>query len=113
MLDAGQVNRVFQNLVANAAGYNPPGTHVYIGVKEDDKEIVIIFKDNGVGIPAEIADDIFQPFVRADSARNSQTGGTGLGLAIVEKIITAHGGSIKLNTAENHGCEYIIRLPMI
>ncbi len=113
MLDAGQVNRVFQNLVANAVGYNSRGTYVAVNVLEEDNEIVIIFRDDGIGIPVEIADIIFQPFVRADNARNSRTGGTGLGLAIVEKIITSHGGSIILNTAENQGCEYIIRLPRI
>lgn len=77
-----------------------------------EDEAVIIFKDNGVGIPAEIAKDIFKPFVREDKARNSQTGGTGLGLAIVEKIIVAHGGKIRLITDKNMGCEFIITLPI-
>ena len=66
-----------------------------------------------IGIPAEIAKNIFKPFVRSDMARNSQTGGTGLGLAIVEKIIAAHGGNISLKTDRDCGCEFIIHIPKI
>ncbi len=113
MLDTVQMGRVFQNLAANAVQYNPKGTRITISLSEQDCEIVIIFKDNGIGISTEIVKDIFQPFVRVDSARNSQTGGTGLGLAIVEKIIAAHGANIILKTKENSGCEFIIKMSKI
>ncbi|WP_291353050.1 HAMP domain-containing sensor histidine kinase [Desulfosporosinus sp.] len=113
MIDTVQMDRVFQNLVANTVQYNPQGTRVRISLIEQTDKIVLFFKDNGIGIPTEIAKDIFFPFVRADSARNSQTGGTGLGLAIVEKIITAHGGNISLKTDENRGCEFCITIPKI
>lgn len=113
MLDTAQMDRVFQNLITNTVKYNPKGTKVEVSLWSQNNEIFIIFKDNGIGIPKETAGDIFKPFVRVDSSRNSQTGGTGLGLAIVEKIITAHGGSIKLKTDENCGCEFIIRVPEI
>lgn len=113
MLDKGQMDRVFQNLVANTLWYNPKGTKVTSSVQKQDDEIVIIFKDDGIGIPAEMAKDIFLPFVRVDTARNSQTGGKGLGLAIVQKIILAHGGNISLKTELNEGCEFTIRLPQI
>lgn len=113
MLDPEQMARVFQNLVANSVQYNSSGTVVMVQLWEEDSEVIIIFKDNGIGISEEIAEMIFKPFVRADLARNSGTGGTGLGLAIVEKIIAAHGGSIKLKTGINRGCEFIIRLPKI
>lgn len=111
MLDTGQMGRVFQNLVANAVQYNPKGTTVTVILFEKDDKIFIVFKDNGIGIPSEIAQDIFRPFVRADRARNSQSGGTGLGLAIVEKIISAHEGTISLITEENFGSDFIIQLP--
>ena len=113
MLDPEQMTRVFSNLVANTVQYNPEGTRIMISLEEQDEQIILNFKDDGIGIPAEIAKDIFKPFVRADKARNSQTGGTGLGLAIVEKIITAHGGNINLKTDRNRGCEFTIRLPKL
>ena len=112
-IDIQQMDRVFQNLVVNTVHYNPIGTNVAISLFEQDNKIVIIFKDNGIGIPTELSKDIFHPFVRADSSRNSQTGGTGLGLAIVEKIIAAHGGNINLTTDENCGCEFRINIPKI
>jgi len=112
-IDIKQMDRVFQNLVANAVHYNLKGTSVMIDLFEQDNEILIIFKDNGIGIQSDIAKDIFLPFVRADSARNSQTGGTGLGLTIVEKVIVAHGGNVSLKTDVNCGCEFIINLPKI
>ena len=113
MLDKGQMHRVFQNLVANTVQYNPKGTKVVISLFDKGDEITIIFKDNGIGIPTEIAKDVFYPFVRADGNRNSQTDGTGLGLAIVEKIITAHSGNISLSTDETCGCEFRITIPKI
>lgn len=112
-IDVKQMDRVFQNLVTNTVKYNPQNTEVTISLLEQHDQISIIFKDNGIGIPEDIAKNIFQPFVRVDIARNSQTGGTGLGLAIVEKIITAHNGNIRLKTSENHGCEFIINIPKI
>jgi len=112
-IDIKQMDRVFQNLADNTVKYNPKGTKVMISILEQGAEMIIIFKDNGIGIPAEIAKDIFNPFVRVDSARNSQTGGTGLGLAITLKIVVAHGGNIKLKTGVNCGCEFIIKVPKI
>jgi len=112
-IDKGKMDRVFQNLIQNAIQYNPKGTKVVVVLFEEKDEIVIIFKDNGIGMPAQIAKNIFQPFVRADSSRNSQTGGTGLGLAIVEKIVSAHGGNVSLKTEENCGCEFTIRISKI
>lgn len=112
-IDIKLMDRVLQNLVVNTVQYNPRGTKVIISLSEKDGKVHITFKDDGIGIPSEIANHIFQPFVREDRARNSQTGGTGLGLAIVEKIIAAHGGNISLKTDTGHGCEFIISLPKI
>lgn len=111
IIDTVRMDRVFQNLVVNTVKYNSAGTQVVVSVFDKDDELFIIFKDNGIGIPEDIAKDIFKPFVRVDDARNSNTGGTGLGLAIAEKIITAHGGSIRLITDVGRGCEFVISIP--
>lgn len=110
-LDRAQMDRVLQNLVANTVQYNHSGTHVTVAVVAQQDQVCLIFKDDGVGIPAGLAHDIFKPFYRADPARNSQTGGTGLGLAIVHKVIAAHGGAVTLKTDAGSGCEFMIRLP--
>ena len=112
-IDTEQMDRVIQNLVTNAVTYNPEGTKVKICLSESENHVQIVFKDDGIGMPADVAKRIFQPFERADNIRNSQTGGTGLGLAIVDKIIKAHSGTINLITDEDTGCEFIIDIPKI
>lgn len=110
-MDPDEMRRVVHNLIINAVRHNPAGTMITLTVERDGGTILIRISDNGAGIPEEMAAHIFEAFVRGDSARNSKTGGTGLGLSIAEKIMKAHGGSIELKTAENEGCEFILRLP--
>ena len=112
-IDIKQMDRVLQNLSSNTVKFNSKGTKVMISLFEEANEIIIIFKDDGKGIPTEVAKNIFHPFVRVDSSRNSQTGGTGLGLAIALKIVVAHGGNISLKTKINCGCEFKISIPKI
>lgn len=113
MLDKAEISRVFHNLIDNALRYNKEGTKLLISLTEAEKIIVIKVKDDGIGIPKKLCGDIFKAFVRADDARNSQTGGTGLGLSIAQKIVNAHGGEIKLISDTGKGCEFIITLPSI
>jgi len=112
-IDKVQMNRVFQNLVENAIRYNHKGTVISISLYKKDDNIIINIKDNGIGIPVEVAKKIFKPFVRVDDSRNSQTGGSGLGLSIAYRIMQAHGGSLDLITDTNEGCTFIIILPAI
>ncbi len=113
MLDSGQMSRVFHNLSDNAVRYNPSGTRVMVSLSIEAEDIVILFKDNGVGIPAEMAENIFGAFVRVDDSRNSGTGGSGLGLSIAQRIVQAHGGSLALRTDTGQGCTFRITLPKI
>lgn len=113
MLDIKLMDRVFSNLIYNAVKYNNKGTEIFITLKREENNVNLEFQDNGIGIPCESSKRIFEPFVRLDNARNSQTGGSGLGLAITKKIIKEHDGSIDLITDINKGCKFIITLPMI
>ena len=113
LLDTGQMSRVFHNLADNAVRYNPKGTMIAISLSEEPSHAAIVFKDNGIGIPADMVQSIFKPFVRVDGSRNSETGGTGLGLSIAQKIVQAHEGSIELETAMNQGCTFRVTLPKI
>ncbi len=113
MIDADQLGRVFQNLSDNAVRYNPEGTTVFVSLSEESGRAVILFSDDGIGIPAHIAEDIFKPFVRADDSRSSGTGGSGLGLSIARKIAEAHGGSLTLRADADRGCAFLITLPIV
>jgi len=113
LLDTHRFSRILQNLADNALRYNPRGTQVTISLKVQNRQVVIDFRDDGVGIPAHLGDNIFKPFVRADESRNSQTGGSGLGLSIAKKIAQAHGGDLTLLLNEKKGSTFRIAIPTI
>lgn len=110
-VDPKEMSRVLYNLIGNAVRHNPAGTAVSLTAEQAGQEIRISIRDNGAGMKADMAEHIFEAFVRGDSARNSENGGTGLGLSIAEKIMKAHQGSIELITGAGKGCEFILRLP--
>jgi two-component system, NtrC family, sensor kinase len=77
-------------------------------MKCDDK-VQIIVKDNGKGIPQNIVDKIFQPFFTTKPTGE----GTGLGLSLAYDIIKAHGGTLKVESREGEGSEFVIQLPVV
>lgn len=113
MLDKDRFGRIIQNLVNNAIRYNPQGTTVAVNLLVHDDKAVIDISDDGIGIPAHIAQDIFKPFVRADDSRNSGTGGSGLGLSIAKKIAEAHGGDLTLLPNVDKGSTFRITIPTV
>lgn len=110
LIDEKQMDRALLNIINNALKYNKPGTVIKISLKNFFNKVVIEICDNGIGIPLSLSEEIFEPFKRVDSARNSQTGGTGLGLAITKTIIEKHNGHISLETGIGKGCKFIIEL---
>jgi len=112
LLDPDRFARVIQNLSNNAMRYNPPGTTVHVILTVNNDQAIIDFCDDGIGIPEDLMEDIFKPFVRADHSRSSETGGSGLGLSIAKKIIQAHGGDLTLRRDGEQGCIFRIVLPM-
>lgn len=93
--DHKQFKRVFENLITNSYKHNDPGTVIYADMSENDYNIIIHIGDNGKGIPEDIRESIFEPFVVGNKSRTGVKG-SGLGLAISKRIVEAHGGSIKL-----------------
>ena len=93
--DHKQLKRVFENLITNSYRHNEPGTKIYADMSDEGKNIVIHIGDNGKGIPKELREGIFEPFVVGNKSRTGVKG-SGLGLAISKRIIEAHGGTIAL-----------------
>ena len=108
-IDKELFRRVYDNLIENAMKYNKAGTIIMIGVEDKSTSVEITVADNGIGIPAEHIDRIFQPFFRADST-SAKRDGSGLGLAIVRQIVTLHGGEISY-IGDDGGCTWLIKLP--
>lgn len=105
-LDKNLFRRIYDNLIENSLKYNESGTKIEIAVREKEN-IEITISDNGIGIPKESRDKIFEPFYRANESYH----GSGLGLAIVRQLVELHGGTIEL--ARGVGCCWIIKLPKI
>lgn len=91
------------NLCDNAIRYNSWDGWVLVTVKEEEGTAVLEVKDNGIGIPKEHQDRVFERFYRVDKSRSKQTGGTGLGLAIVKHIVALHDAALELESEPGRG----------
>ena len=110
--DAGRLRQVLANLVDNAVKYGREQGEVRTGASVLGAGWVQVFvRDDGPGIPAEARDRVFERFFRVDKARTRAQGGTGLGLAIVKNLVQAHGGEVRVESAENRGTTFYFKLP--
>ena len=105
------IKQLFLNLVDNAIKYTPEGGTVIINQFTRNDEITIEVIDNGVGIPKEDQDKIFQRFYRVDKARSRSVGGTGLGLAITKHIVNSLQGNISVESKLGEGSKFIVTIP--
>ncbi len=109
--DAERMRQVVDNLLGNAVRHSPPGEPVVLRLRSEGTAAVIEVADRGPGVAPEDAERIFEPFFRADFARDRATGGAGLGLAIVAAIVEAHGGSVGVRPLQGGGTSFFVRLP--
>jgi two-component system sensor histidine kinase KdpD len=108
-IDAVLMERVFCNLLENAAKYVPPGSVVEIAARPLADTIRIVVADNGPGLPPGRERELFAKFSRGRS--ESTIPGVGLGLAIVQAVIEAHGGTVRAEPRDGGGARFIIELP--
>ena len=110
--DRGQLQTAIRNLLANAVAYSPEGTRVAIEARVTGSMVEIMVKDQGIGIPSNDLDRIFERFYRVDPARSRVTGGTGLGLSIVKHVCQNHGGECTAWSEVGVGSTFTLRLPL-
>jgi two-component system sensor histidine kinase SenX3 len=106
-----QVALALNNLVANAVKYSPDESTVVVSARGVADGVEIAVTDQGVGIPADELDRIFERFYRVDPARHRSTGGTGLGLSIVKHVVASHGGDVRVWSVEGQGSTFTMTLP--
>ncbi len=105
------IERVILNILTNSIKYTPEGgiIKIYVGFVYNDAYIKVI--DNGIGIPKEDLNRIFERFYRVDKARTREMGGSGLGLSIAKEILNQNHGSIDIKSEKGKGTEVVIRIP--
>ncbi|WP_088036664.1 cell wall metabolism sensor histidine kinase WalK [Evansella clarkii] len=109
--DRDKLTQLMDNIISNAVKYSPEGGVITCTVKEEKQRVVVSIKDEGVGIPKENLQHVFDRFYRVDKARARNLGGTGLGLAIAKEIVHAHGGSIWVSSEWGKGTTFSFSLP--
>lgn len=103
---------VMNNILRNAVKYSPSGGKVQVSVEADDENVIISVKDEGIGIPEEHVDRIFESFYRSNNFNGNDPGGMGLGLYICKDVIQRHGGTIWAENNKDKGSTFYIRLPL-
>ena len=112
--DAGRLQQVVWNLLANAVKFTPDGGHVEVTLTHDDSSHAkIVMRDNGKGINPNALQYVFDRFWQEDSTNKRQFGGLGLGLAISRQIVELHGGTITAESpGEGQGSTFTVKLPL-
>ncbi len=110
--NSNRIKQMLINLIDNAIKYNRKGGYVSITAYKAEGSVIVIVKDNGIGIPEDHQKRIFERFYRVDKGRSRSMGGTGLGLSIVKHIVNLYSGNIKIISKPGGGTEFIIQLPM-
>ncbi|MEJ5866806.1 ATP-binding protein [Pseudokineococcus sp. 5B2Z-1] len=97
--DAARLQQVLAALLANARTHTPPGTTVTARVRARPGEVEVVVEDDGPGVDPAVLPEVFERFARADTSRSRAAGSTGLGLAIARAVVTAHGGTVDVESA--------------
>lgn len=112
--DATRLSQVFQNLLHNAAKYTPKCGRILLEAGREADFAVIRIKDNGIGIPEELHERIFELFTRAHPSEEIKSSGLGIGLALARQLIELHRGTISVSSeGPGAGSEFVVRLPLM
>lgn len=111
--DEEKIGWVITQLLDNAIKFSPNGGKVTLHLVVEKRTVCISVADNGIGIPADKINLIFEPFLQLDGSSTRKFGGTGLGLAMVKKIIEAHGSIIQVHSREGSGTQFEFYLNLV
>ncbi len=112
-VDAARIAQVVGNLLTNAAKYTPHGGKITLAVVQDGDEAVISVTDNGIGIPAESLESVFDMFSQVGRNMNHSQGGLGIGLSLVRQLVSLHDGTVAaISEGAGKGSTFVVRLPI-
>lgn len=112
--DATRLEALVYNLLSNAFKYTSDGGKIEVGVlyREGEKEFRIMVKDNGIGVPPDKQDAIFEPFTQATDVTFKDMASSGIGLSFCKEIVDVHGGQIWVESNKGEGSKFFVRLPI-
>jgi len=111
-IDPEAIDRIIMNLISNAIKFSEEGSSIYINTWKSINQIIISIRDEGMGIPKDEQNTIFNRFIQSSKNKRHENSGSGIGLDLVKYLTKAHNGSIELKSEENIGSEFIIKLPI-
>jgi signal transduction histidine kinase len=110
--DPTRLEQVISNLLNNAAKYTMPGGQIWVTARLEPGEAVIEVRDTGIGVPPDVLERVFEPFVQSDGSLARSEGGLGVGLTLVRSLVEMHGGRVEAHSPGlGQGSEFVIRLP--
>ncbi len=110
--DPGRIEEVFDNLLSNAIKFSPDGGAITVRIWREEGKLITAVADQGIGIPPEEHERIFERFYQVDGSSTRRFGGTGLGLAIVKEVVEGHGGEVWVESAPGRGSTFYFTLPL-
>jgi len=111
--DRTRLTQIFSNLLNNANKYTQEGGHIDVELTREGGDALVRVRDDGMGIPAAMLDDIFELFAQVPRTRIGSDSGLGIGLTLAKRITELHHGSIEARSAgEGRGSEFVVRLPL-
>ncbi|MCI0399556.1 MAG: GAF domain-containing protein [Chloroflexi bacterium] len=109
--DRGRITQVLDNLIVNAMKFSPDGGDINIQMEDEGPRIIVMVSDEGIGVPQDKLERIFERFYQVDGTSRRRFGGAGIGLAIVKRIVDAHQGQIWVESELNRGSAFYFALP--
>jgi two-component system CheB/CheR fusion protein len=111
--DPARLQQIQVNLLNNAAKYTPRGGQVWLEVEAKDGEAVVVVRDDGAGIAADMLDSVFELFVQSSRTLDRSDGGLGVGLTLVRALVALHGGTVTAHSdGAGRGSEFVVRIPL-
>ncbi|UPM53597.1 sensor histidine kinase [Gottfriedia acidiceleris] len=112
LIDKESFTLIILNLLDNAIKYNKTNGEIYVSNRIENNHLIINISDTGIGIASELVDKIFEPFFTVNKDRSRQSGGSGLGLALAKDLIEKQNGTIRVESIECSGTNFIITFPL-
>lgn len=112
--DPARIVQVIDNLLHNAAKYTSPGGHIWLKAYRQQNDLIVLVRDDGIGITEDLLPHVFEPFRQGRSAAPHSASGLGLGLNLAQRLVELHDGQLTVQSeGVNRGAEFCVRLPLV